>query len=95
MKAISECGFEHPSEGNFLFFACNSLVQSQCIPKALMRGDILCQARSGMGKTCVFVISVLQNIKHSDHVGSSTSCSLSDYLHCFQPHPRDGHPDHP
>ena len=68
MKAISECGFEHPSEGIFLFFACDFLVQSQCIPKALMRGDILCQARSGMGKTCVFVISVLQNIKHSDHV---------------------------
>ena len=52
----------------FFNFACNFLVQSQCIPKALMRGDILCQARSGMGKTCVFVISVLQNIKHSDHV---------------------------
>ena len=54
--------------GHFFIFACNFLVQSQCIPKALMRGDILCQARSGMGKTCVFVISVLQNIKHSDHV---------------------------
>lgn len=33
-----------------------------------MKGDILCQARSGMGKTCVFVISILQNIKHSDAV---------------------------
>lgn len=31
-----------------------------------MKGDILCQARSGMGKTCVFVISILQNIEHSD-----------------------------
>ncbi|KAK8810927.1 hypothetical protein WA538_000614, partial [Blastocystis sp. DL] len=63
MKAISECGFEHPSE-----------VQSQCIPKALMKGDILCQARSGMGKTCVFVISILQNIKHSDAISCLVFC---------------------
>ncbi|KAK8791307.1 ATP-dependent RNA helicase [Blastocystis sp. subtype 4] len=63
MKSISECGFEHPSE-----------VQSQCIPKALMKGDILCQARSGMGKTCVFVISILQNIEHSDHISCVVIC---------------------
>ena len=46
----------------------SSTVQSQCIPKALMKGDILCQARSGMGKTCVFVISILHYIKHTDAV---------------------------
>jgi ATP-dependent RNA helicase UAP56/SUB2 len=28
-----------------------------------MRQDILCQAKSGMGKTAVFVISILQNLE--------------------------------
>lgn len=40
-----------------------------------MKGDILCQARSGMGKTCVFVMSILQNIQHSEFV------SFSDHYH--------------
>jgi ATP-dependent RNA helicase UAP56/SUB2 len=50
--AIQRCGFEHPSE-----------VQHEAIPQALMRQDILCQAKSGMGKTAVFVISILQNLE--------------------------------
>jgi superfamily II DNA or RNA helicase len=29
----------------------------------MMRQDILCQAKSGMGKTAVFVISILQNLE--------------------------------
>jgi len=51
MRAIGDCGFEHPSE-----------VQHQCIPQAVLGTDILCQAKSGMGKTAVFVLSVLQQI---------------------------------
>mmetsp|Transcript_17838 Transcript_17838/g.69163 ORF Transcript_17838/g.69163 Transcript_17838/m.69163 type:complete len:430 (+) Transcript_17838:123-1412(+) len=51
VRAISNCGFEHPSE-----------VQNECIPTAIMGTDALCQAKSGMGKTAVFVISVLQQI---------------------------------
>jgi len=47
-RAISECGFEHPSK-----------VQHLAIPKAISGVDILCQAKSGMGKTAVFVISVI------------------------------------
>eukprot|EP00878_Enallax_costatus_P000762 GHUV01000880.1.p1 GENE.GHUV01000880.1~~GHUV01000880.1.p1 ORF type:complete len:429 (+),score=142.27 GHUV01000880.1:187-1473(+) len=50
--AIQRCGFEHPSE-----------VQHEAIPQAMMRQDILCQAKSGMGKTAVFVISILQNLE--------------------------------
>lgn len=38
-------------------------VQHEAIPQALMRQDILCQAKSGMGKTAVFVISILQNLE--------------------------------
>ena len=37
-------------------------VQYKCIPNAIMGVDILCQAKSGMGKTAVFVLSVLQQM---------------------------------
>lgn len=52
MHAISDCGFEHPSE-----------VQHECIPSALLGGDVLCQAKSGMGKTAVFVLTTLHALK--------------------------------
>uniref|UniRef100_A0A6U0UY66 RNA helicase n=1 Tax=Pinguiococcus pyrenoidosus TaxID=172671 RepID=A0A6U0UY66_9STRA len=48
MRAIVDCGFEHPSQ-----------VQHECIPQAVMGQDIICQAKSGMGKTAVFVLSTL------------------------------------
>jgi len=51
MRAIGDCGFEHPSE-----------VQHQCIPQAVLGTDVLCQAKSGMGKTAVFVLSILQQV---------------------------------
>jgi ATP-dependent RNA helicase UAP56/SUB2 len=38
-------------------------VQNECIPQAITGQDILCQAKSGMGKTAVFVIAILQQIK--------------------------------
>lgn len=49
--AITDCGFEHPSE-----------VQQECIPQAVLGMDIICQAKSGMGKTAVFVLATLQQI---------------------------------
>jgi ATP-dependent RNA helicase UAP56/SUB2 len=51
LRAIVDCGFEHPSE-----------VQHECIPQAILGTDVLCQAKSGMGKTAVFVISCLQQL---------------------------------
>eukprot|EP01004_Peranema_trichophorum_P003930 NODE_2887_length_1467_cov_98.881696_g2497_i0.p1 GENE.NODE_2887_length_1467_cov_98.881696_g2497_i0~~NODE_2887_length_1467_cov_98.881696_g2497_i0.p1 ORF type:complete len:426 (-),score=79.60 NODE_2887_length_1467_cov_98.881696_g2497_i0:134-1411(-) len=50
-RAVQDCGFEHPSE-----------VQHQCIPQAILGQDLICQAKSGMGKTAVFVLSVLQQL---------------------------------
>lgn len=50
-RAITDCGFEHPSE-----------VQQECIPQAMMGTDIMCQAKSGMGKTAVFVLTTLQQL---------------------------------
>eukprot|EP00929_Paragymnodinium_shiwhaense_P109707 TRINITY_DN761_c1_g1_i2.p1 TRINITY_DN761_c1_g1~~TRINITY_DN761_c1_g1_i2.p1 ORF type:complete len:444 (-),score=165.03 TRINITY_DN761_c1_g1_i2:159-1421(-) len=53
-RAIVDCGFEHPSE-----------VQHECIPQAILGTDILCQAKSGMGKTAVFVLACLQQLDAS------------------------------
>jgi len=53
-RAIVDCGFEHPSE-----------VQHECIPQAILGTDILCQAKSGMGKTAVFVLASLQQLDSS------------------------------
>jgi len=52
LRAIVDCGFEHPSE-----------VQHECIPQAILGTDILCQAKSGMGKTAVFVLACLQQLQ--------------------------------
>jgi len=38
-------------------------VQHECIPSAIVGQDIICQAKSGMGKTAVFVLAVLQQIE--------------------------------
>jgi len=51
LRSIVDCGFEHPSE-----------VQHECIPQAILGTDVLCQAKSGMGKTAVFVLSCLQQL---------------------------------
>jgi len=55
LRAIVDCGFEHPSE-----------VQHECIPQAILGTDVLCQAKSGMGKTAVFVLACLQQIDATD-----------------------------
>jgi superfamily II DNA/RNA helicase len=39
------------------------LVQHECIPQAILGMDVLCQAKSGMGKTAVFVLATLQQIE--------------------------------
>ncbi|CAN3364885.1 ATP-dependent RNA helicase Sub2p [Diutina catenulata] len=51
LRAIGDCGFEHPSE-----------VQQVCIPQSILGTDVLCQAKSGLGKTAVFVLSTLQQL---------------------------------
>ena len=40
-------------------------VQFECIPQAILGTDILCQAKSGMGKTAVFVLATLQQIDNN------------------------------
>merc|ERR1711865_687221 len=63
-RAIQDCGFEHPSE-----------VQSECIPQAILGMDVLCQAKSGMGKTAVFVLTTLQQLEPVEgEVGVPVMC---------------------
>ncbi|AQK95892.1 DEAD-box ATP-dependent RNA helicase 56 [Zea mays] len=76
LRAIQDCGFEHPSEGKIYFCSCanyalyyhislgciGTKLQHECIPQAILGMDVICQAKSGMGKTAVFVLSTLQQI---------------------------------
>ncbi|KAK6194703.1 hypothetical protein SNE40_000286 [Patella caerulea] len=55
LRSIVDCGFEHPSK-----------VQHECIPVAILSMDVLCQAKSGMGKTAVFVLATLQQLEPVD-----------------------------
>jgi ATP-dependent RNA helicase UAP56/SUB2 len=55
LRAVMDCGFEHPSE-----------VQHSCIPQAVLGTDVLCQAKSGMGKTAVFVLATLHQMEPVD-----------------------------
>ena len=52
VRAITDNGFEHPSE-----------VQQICIPQSIHGMDVICQAKSGLGKTAVFVLSTLQQLE--------------------------------
>ncbi len=37
-------------------------MQQVCIPQSILGTDVLCQAKSGLGKTAVFVLATLQQI---------------------------------
>lgn len=39
-----------------------TIVQQECIPQAILGMDVICQAKSGMGKTAVFVLTTLQQV---------------------------------
>jgi ATP-dependent RNA helicase UAP56/SUB2 len=41
-------------------------VQQECIPQAVLGMDVLCQAKSGHGKTAVFVLATLQQLEPVD-----------------------------
>lgn len=70
LRAITDCGFEHPSE-----------VQQETISQAIYGTDILCQAKSGMGKTAVFVLSTLQQIDQTEVTEPSSSVRVVVVCH--------------
>jgi ATP-dependent RNA helicase UAP56/SUB2 len=51
-RALIDAAFEHPSE-----------IQQEAIPSAIMGMDLVCQAKSGMGKTAVFVLTTLHQLE--------------------------------
>jgi ATP-dependent RNA helicase UAP56/SUB2 len=52
MQALSACAFESPSE-----------IQQEALPQAIYNHDLICQAKSGTGKTAVFVLATLQQLE--------------------------------
>ena len=65
-KIIGQFGFEHPSE-----------VQQQCLPHSLLGLDVLCQAKAGMGKTAVFILTILNRILEGNIKGESSVLVLA------------------
>ncbi|UJR17000.1 hypothetical protein I4U23_003898 [Adineta vaga] len=55
LRAIVDAGYEKPSK-----------VQNQAIPQAILGKDILCQGKSGMGKTTVFILATIQQLQPID-----------------------------
>jgi ATP-dependent RNA helicase UAP56/SUB2 len=66
-NAIATLGFEHPSE-----------VQQQCLPHSLLGLDVLCQAKAGMGKTAVFVLTILNRLQEFHKEGVVTCLILAN-----------------
>ena len=62
-RGVRECGFERPSE-----------VQGYAIPELLNGHDVLCQAKSGMGKTGVFVIAALNMLCGTNEAYQPLQC---------------------
>lgn len=70
MNAIRDANLEHPSE-----------IQSVTIPKAVLGADVLCQGKSGTGKTVIFVLSSLQRLSKTEAPQKSVQpSSLPDVI---------------
>ena len=61
-KNIKEEGFEYPSE-----------VQKQCLPHALSGSDVLCQGKAGMGKTAIFIFTIINRVL-KEEIKGDLSC---------------------
>ena len=66
LSKIASFDFEHPSE-----------VQQQCLPISLLGLDILCQAKAGMGKTAVFVLTILNRFLEGNIKGENSVLILA------------------
>ena len=59
---IQKEGFEYPSE-----------VQKQCLPHALSGSDVLCQGKAGMGKTAIFIFTIINRVL-KEEIKGDLSC---------------------
>merc|ERR1711935_241662 len=58
-----------------------SEVQHECIPQAVLGMDIICQAKSGMGKTAVFVLATLHQLNASAFPAGENQVSVLVICH--------------
>ena len=63
-KNIKDAGFEYPSD-----------VQKQCLPHTLAGNDVLCQGKAGMGKTAIFIFTIINRILKKEIKGE-LSCLI-------------------
>ena len=61
-KNIKDAGFEYPSD-----------VQKQCLPHSLAGKDLLCQGKAGMGKTAIFIFTIINRILKKE-INNELSC---------------------
>lgn len=60
-----------------------ALVQHECIPVAVLGRDVICQAKSGMGKTAVFVLSILDQLSGLKDQATATQDKSKDKARCL------------
>lgn len=65
LQVLSKISVTKLNIKKYIFFIS---VQHECIPQAVLGMDILCQAKSGMGKTAVFVLATLQQLEPTENV---------------------------
>lgn len=56
----------------FVLTVLSPIVQQVTIPQAILGNDVLCQAKSGLGKTAVFVLATLQQMDEKPEPGVAT-----------------------
>jgi superfamily II DNA/RNA helicase len=56
LKVLYKKGQRSSSKKSFIY----SIVQHESIPQAILNTNIVCQSKSGMGKTAVFVLTTFQ-----------------------------------
>ena len=70
-------------------------VQHQCLPHTVLGMDVLCQAKSGMGKTAVFVLTLLQSLEPGvdengvPKVAAIVMCHTRELAYQVSHHPRE------
>lgn len=63
VQALADAGFHRPSP-----------VQKLAIPLGLVGTDLIVQAKSGTGKTCVFAVIALQRVRLEVHTPQVSFC---------------------
>ena len=74
LRAIVDCGFEHPSQ-----------VQNECIPQAVLGMDVLCQAKSGMKRSYILyhLLTLTRPLRRKVRISADSSLIPQKKRHLF------------